>query len=1036
MSSTYLFLWLLLGSFLPTVPGEQWRLVFRDGKTEALPAAPLLSEERHRDVIYAWAWFDGAAPRRIEVDRIGRQRLIADRSRLQVRVEGAQALVGTRVIAGPVQMWEEVPEDLMPSWPVPREGRLAIPLEPGRPWRLRLAGRGQGTWWIDLPRGQTSLSLSAVPAPGLDLLVTGQDGQPLEGSWMRVLEGAQGRRGGPRAWALHLAEGGKIAAPGLPDAEEVVAILRAPDHAPTVLRGRPSDFPRQVRLGSGASLTGRFTDEDDRPVAGARVLFESWVTPEVAGLTRTAVETARDGTWKVAGLPVGTTALLAQARGFAPYRSRLDLKEGKTDLGTARLRRGKPLQLDVVDDLGAPVAGAVVEGGMGLSARADAKGLAVLAQVDPGAALDLSVRAPGHLPWRSRIEPPVASPRRVELQRAFTVTGRLLGPEGSPVDEGLAVLRRGSLSSSMSLQPGGGFEMELPSGVAAELALSSPTTREVRVSLEAGLPGEVRDLGALRAPPGVEIIGRVSSADSGWPVAGARVWLPRSSEAGALLAWADRDLLAATSAADGSFRLTGAPDGPLQLRIDAAGYARAHRAVQPPETGGALLDVGEVALARGATVRVLYAGQPADGAVARADLQGDWLEMDMLSAPVDEGRAILRNVPPGQLRITVQRGQTLLCEREVTVPPGEEEVEAECTENAIRVRGTVVIGGRPAGPGTLVWMAPAPKFPARITEVTSPGGLRQQQVLGQGRPQVDVAVAQDGSFFSDELPPGPWQVSWVPVSGSLSEPVSVEVPALPAGSDYEAILTFPGGGLAGIVLDPENRPAEGARVRDLGTGAVAFTGPDGSFVLTGAAPGKHSIQAERHELASPVVAAEVVPDRPGDLVRLVLGERQDPEIRVLVLDPEGVPVPGAFVFLEEEGRAQRLLTAGLDGRVSARIELPLPARVRLAMLAQGTWSLGEWRGWTEVPETVTLVASPGGSVKVESAARAGSPRILSPQGWDVSWLLTRLGARPTLAPELPLEIHGLPEGNYAVSLEGTTSSAKVRAGHQVTVALD
>jgi hypothetical protein len=1034
--SAFLFLWLLLSSALPSAPGEQWRLVYRDGTIEALQAAPLLSAERREDVSHAWAWSDGAAPRRIEVDRIGRQPLVADTARLQVHVPDAQALAGARVIAGPIQMWEEVPEDLMPSWPVPRDGRLGLLLEPGRPWRLRVAGKGSGTWWIDLPRGQNSLIVAAVPAPGVDLLVTGEDGQPLEGSCMRVLEGAQGRRGGPEAWAVHLAERGRIAVPGLPDAEEVVAILQAPEHAPEVVRGRPSDFPRQVKLRSGAALTGRFTDEDGRPVAGARVLFESWIMPDVAGLTRTAVETAGDGTWKVTGLPVGAAALLAQAAGFAPYRSRLDLKEGRTDLGTARLRRGKPLHVAILDDLGAPVAGALVEGGMGVSTHTDAKGLAVLPEVDPGAALDLSVRASRHLPWQSRIEPPLASPQRVELQRAFTVTGRLLGPEGSPVDEGLAVLRRGSLSSSLSLQPGGGFELDLPPGVRAELTLSSPATRELRVALEAGLPGEVRDLGALRAPPGMEITGRITSADSGGPVAGARVWLPRPSESGELLAWADRDLLQATSAADGSFRLTGAPNGPLQLRIDAAGFARAHRAVQPAETGAALLDVGDVPLTRGATLRVLFSGEPDEGAVARADLRGDWLEMDMLSAPVSEGAAVFRNVPPGQLRVTVQSGQTLLCERGVTVPPGEEEVEAECSDGAVRVRGTVVVGGRPAGPGTLLWMAPAPKAHARITDVISPGGLRQQQVLGRGRPQVEIAVAQDGSFFSDELTPGAWQVSWVPVSGSLGEPESVEVPALPAGSEYETILTFAGGAVAGIVLDPENRPAEGARVRDLGTGAVAFTGTDGSFVLTGAAPGKHSVQAERGELASPVADAEVVPDRPGDLLRLVLGERQDPEIRVQVLDAEGVPVAGAFVFLEEEGRGQRLLTAGLDGRVAARIEPPLPARVRLAALANGTWSLGDWKGWSEVPETTKLVASPGGAVRVESASRAGSPSILSPQGWDVSWLLTRLGARPTLEPDAPIEVQGLPEGDYTVFLAGATSSAKVRAGRQVVVELD
>lgn len=580
--NAFLFLWLLLSSGLPSSAGEQWRLVYRDGTFEALQTAQLLSRERCEGLSHAWAWSDSAAPRRIETDRIGEQRLSADRKRLQVHVQGAHALLGARLIAGPLQMWEEVPEDLMPSWPVPREGRLTLPLDQGRPWRLRLAGGGHGTWWVDLPRGRTSLTLAPVPASGVDLLVTGEDGRPLEGAWMRLLEGAQGRRGGPAVWAIHRSERGRVAVPGLPAAEEVTAIFRAPEHAPTVLSGRPSEFPAQVTLRSGATLTGRFTDEAGRPVAGAKVLFESWVAPDVTGLTRTVVETASDGTWTVTGLPAGESVLLAQARGFAPYRARHDLKQGKTDLGTASLRRGKPLRIAVLDDVGEPVAEAVVEGGVGLSAHTDAKGLAVLKEIDPGTALDLSVRAPRYLPWRSRIDPPFPSLQRVGLQRAFTVTGSLLGPDGSPVDGGLAVLRRGSLSSSMSLQPGGGFELELPPGVAAELTLSSPATRELRMTLEAGLPGEVRDLGALRAPSGVEVTGRVTSADSGRPVTGARIWLPRPSESGWLLAWADRDLIEATSAEDGSFRLTGAPDGPLQLRIDAAGFARAHRAVQPP----------------------------------------------------------------------------------------------------------------------------------------------------------------------------------------------------------------------------------------------------------------------------------------------------------------------------------------------------------------------------------------------------------------------------------------------------------------------
>lgn len=1034
MSPTIHFLFLLFTAAWPVTPGVQWRLVYQDGTVQAAAGAPHVADGKK--VVFAWAWSDTTGPRRIDVAEIGKARLPADSTRLQIRIAGwnPRTMAGSRLIAAPRQMWTEVPEDFLPSWPVPEAGRLDLPIDPGAAWRVRLAGGGWGSWWTDVAPGQISTTVAPLAAPDLKLEIADSAGNPLRGSWMRLLEGAQGRRGGTRPWATYGPGQGRLEVPNLPDAEEVIGIFGAPEHAPLAVRGRTADLPRHVKLAAGATVSGSFTDDSNKPIEGARVYVESWLTAG-AGVTSKTIETAGDGSWSLTGLPPGEAALWAQARGVAPYRLHVTLPEGKTDLGTTALRRGAAVRIAVVDDEGTPVVGAVVKAGLGLSAQADKQGVAVLSPVDPKEFLELTLRAARHLPREARIDPPFPTLSRIVIDRAFTIEGQYLDPHGAPVSEGLAVLRRGSFSTSASLRSDGSFELDLPAGEAAELALASPSTRELRVPIAAGLAGESRDLGSLRAPPGVDIVGRITSARTGEPVAGARVWLPRATEGGALLAWLDRNLIDTRSGADGQFRLTGAVLGPGELRVDAAGFARSQVTVQVLNEDK-VADVGEIALTEGATLRVLVEGADSE-AIARADLRGNWLELDMLTAPVQDGLAVLRNVPPGQAHVTVLQGRKLLCEMDVIVPAEtEEETDVECSGRGLRVRGTVQVGGRRAGPGALIWLPPAPKLPARITEVSSPSGLRQQQVFGEGRPQVEIAVAEDGSFFTDELTAGAWQVSWVPASGSLSRPQAIELPDLPKGSEYVALLAFPGGTIFGAVFDSQDRPAEGARVREITSGAFAFAGLEGAFELTGLTPGKHYLQAEHDELASQVKEIEVVAGGTAEPVRLVLEERHDPEIQVLVLGPQGAPVPGAFVFLEEEGRGQRILTTGVDGRAAARLNPPAPTNVRLAAMANGVWTLGAWQPWNDIEGVVSLQIGSWGSLRIASSDRAGTPRILSPGGWDLAWMLTRLGSRPALTPGQPLEIQGLPVGAYTVSFEGTTATATVHEGKATELEVD
>lgn len=53
--------------------------------------------------------------------------------------------------------------------------------------------------------------------------------------------------------------------------------------------------------------------------------------------------------------------------------------------------------------------------------------------------------------------------------------------------------------------------------------------------------------------------------------------------------------------------------------------------------------------------------------------------------------------------------------------------------------------------------------------------------------------------------------------------------------------------------------------------------------------------------------------------------RQRPWERVLGAD--GAPLAGVFVFLEEEGKGQRILTTDAEGKATAGIEPPLTADV-------------------------------------------------------------------------------------------------------------
>ena len=104
--TTFHLLWLLFAAAWPATPAEQWRLVFQDGRVEASSAAPLVPVDVRKEVVFAWAWSDVAAPRRIEVNRIGKEPLPPDNDRLQIRIAGwnVRTMAGSRLVAAPLTL--------------------------------------------------------------------------------------------------------------------------------------------------------------------------------------------------------------------------------------------------------------------------------------------------------------------------------------------------------------------------------------------------------------------------------------------------------------------------------------------------------------------------------------------------------------------------------------------------------------------------------------------------------------------------------------------------------------------------------------------------------------------------------------------------------------------------------------------------------------------------------------------------------------------------------------------------------------------
>ncbi|MEO8505235.1 MAG: carboxypeptidase-like regulatory domain-containing protein [Acidobacteriota bacterium] len=991
--------------------------------------APLESLKSAAGFDAVWIWSDVAAPRRFSIAAGEESWRAVSRDELTIAVQarsGGRKLAALSVLAAPVEMWDEVPESLLPTKPMDASGRATVPCaKAGDRWRIRLVERATGSWWRDVVCGSRPDVELALAAPRTVQVLDAQGK-----SWAAASATVMTAQTTGRVLAqLRAGNDGVLHFAQVPDESRMTLLVGAQGAIPRLIEAKPTELPEAVRLESGTRLSGRIVDVAHRGVADVSVAVESMLDAGV--LFRRVATTAPDGRWTLPAVPRRDLAVTASKEGFARFRQSLTPKNAVEDAGAWTLQVERTVEIRVVDDRETPVAAAALSADPDVNGKTDPRGVARLRGLTPGESVALKVSKPGYITARAQIPATVPPGWRVVLARAFVVKGRYVEASGAPL-EGKVQTWVASASNDEAIGADGRFSVELAPDVEAELLLLSPRARERRIPLPAGKSGEIKDLGDVVAAKGLRAIGSLVDCRSSQPVVGARVWTLRSGTGGPALAALLGNTIETRSNGRGVFELSGLAGQEPAIEISAQGLAPRRFAVAPGEDPEAPVDLGVIDLCPGPTLRVNVDRAESDGARVEVEgsgaLPGSQGAVGWVHGKVGE----VANVPVGRVTVSVHQGDRDLCVLAAVIPEGVREPEVDCPP-VLRLEGEVTVGRQPAGPGHLVWQAPGNGGPGAILTQTSSGGARGQQTFGGPRPPTTVAVDSGGAFATEDLRSGSWDVSWAPDDGPPL--ASIQVP-LPAVAEYHVRLDFPAFTIAGRVVDREGQGVSNARVEDVGRRAFGWTAADGSFRLEGLGPGRYTIRASLRDLSSEPATVDLGPDGAPEPLRLVLDDQSRRVVEVEVVGPDGSPAADAFVFLQLDDASVRLVTADGSGRARFTLVKPFPKIVRAADHTLGGWSLGEWQALTADSPPLAIGGGAGGTLSILGAANGIPLTIESAKGWRLDQLLLQMGIPAVPSEPAPAIVAGVPAGRYILRLGAQQRVVAVEAGGVTSVTFD
>ncbi len=991
-------------------------LVVHGDSTHTMAKLPL-DVEAVAGAKHFWAWTEQLPPRKFEARLLSEEQIL-ERLRepgirpLEIELRGwsrSEELESLRIIVAPAEMWGYVPESLLPSFPVSREGALTVSAREAM--RIRATGQERGSVWEETTASARSLHLQLRHAAEAELRFESSDGTAVKKVFATAMIARRGMTPALQA-QFTTDERGILRIGSLPHGAVISLLVNAKNAAPQTLSGTVTELRRVVRLQPAAKVAGRFVDEDGNALEGVRIDAEAWMSSEVAALMAGHALSDESGRWIVAPLPRGRVSLRAAAKGRVTFRKEVAVVERDADLGTITLPAAIQLQLVVVDAEDRPLEVVRVTTDSGVDGKTDENGVAIIAGLAAGEPVAISLSLEGFAKRKLELAPPLPKHERVSLERSFLVKGSLVADAGRPLRNAAIMVAIGNEYRREPVDEQGVFTFPVEADTEFELSFESSSTRRSTQKEVPGRPGEIRDLGRIVLPVGAVVRGMVIDG-SGTPVAGARVWMLPPNAAGDLASWAAGRMLEAGSNGDGTFELSGLTPGPALVRVDAHGFARAYRSITVEDSS---VELEPIELLRGSAVDVKF--RSSDSAIARIDLRNQWLEIDMLTAPVVEGVARVRNVPPGHYLATVLEQGAVVCQRNVDVE--DDDVTVVCPP-AMIVRGRVRLDGVPAYGGFLVWTRSVAEVPALIQTRRSPLGASQQRVYGIGSGTVPLAVNLDGTFETDRLQPGEWQVTWRSSEGAAAQ----RAVALPEGTIVSVDIDFDGSIIRGRVLDAQSKPVAGATVRHIGGSFVTRSGPDGSFGLSGFQPGRYRLQSFLGARESRMVEVQVERGQLPEEVILQLDETERNILTVEVIDHDGLPKPSAFVFVEAIG-GTRILTADRRGIATGSFSGDMPDVARLVAFAGDAWAFGELRRTAEAgPRSGNIRFQETGILEMRSRTLAGSPSILSSRAGDLTWMMGRVGYHLSVAPDAPVVVRGLPEGTYIVRLGAAEAMVSV-----------